>query len=224
MVRLSTYNTSMLPIRVDSSTRCHVRTRRRWEPVARPPDTEGDTRTTAGPTRSAPQAIVSRETGILGHGRIGGPTLRRDVRPMPSRGLRGKRHRRPGTRRLAPPPSRSRPATGRRGGMVALRGCGGAGEGPGRLTLNVAGAQWTGGSSPRVAVSEAPGHSGSPSLFTEIDPGVGLHHRCCPQRLSTYQQLAVMGIGARRSRIPSDTGLCIHWRAQLADVVGRGLV
>lgn len=108
--------------------------------------------------------------------------------------------------------------------MQALRGDGGAGEGPGRLMLNDAGAQWTGWSSPRVAVSEAPCHSGSPSLFTEIDPRVGLHHRYCPQRLSTYQQLDVMGIGARRSRIPRDTGLCIHWRAQLADVVGRGPV
>lgn len=108
--------------------------------------------------------------------------------------------------------------------MQALRGGAGAGEGAGRLTLNDAVAQWTGGSSPRVAVSEAPCHSASPSLFTEIDPRVSLHHPCCPQRLSTYQQLDVKGIRARRYRISSDTGLCIHWRAQLADVVGRGPV
>lgn len=79
--------------------------------------------------------------------------------------------------------------------MQALRGDGGAGEGPGRLMLNGAGAQWTGWSSPRVAVSEAPCHSGSPSLFTEIDPRVGLHHRYCPQRLSTYQQPMSWGSG-----------------------------
>jgi len=92
---------------------------------------EGDTRTTSSLTRSAPQSVVSRETGVLGHGHIGEPALRRDVRPMRSRGLKGWTHRRPRTRRLAPPPSRTRPATGRRGGMQALRGGAGAGEGRG---------------------------------------------------------------------------------------------